>query len=180
MNNGRVNLFGPPSAGGSGTALGPVVAKGTQAGAFPGFAHQVTSETNFQNDMLRGNWESTPVSVGFFSKENINTIQNAIRRSVYENSKPKGYVIDEQSVDELKMIMRAMFYQYARNNVENVQGQIMELNDRVLAWAVPHILSAVDHYIYYLKDIDTLPVPLTHPVHLSRAGTRTKPLEPFM
>ena len=177
MNNGRVNLFAPPSAGGEGTALN---APNTQAGAFPGFGYQTSSEVQFQNDMLRGNWEQNALSTTFFSKENLNRIQKTIRRNVYERSQPKGYVIDDQSVDELKMIMRGLFYQYAKNQPGNIQGQIEELNGRVVEWCVPHILSAVDHHLYYLKDIDTLPVPLEQPVHLSRAGTRSKPLNPFM
>jgi len=182
MNNGRVNLFGPSSAGGGGTALGSKIGDGNQgvAGTFPGFGHQVTSEVQFQQDMLRGNWEQTEVSIAFFSKKNLDAIQNGIRKAVYERSQPKGYVIDDQSVDELKMIMRGMYYQYAKNQPTNVQAQVLELNERVLAWSVPHILSAVDHYIYYLKDIDTLPVPMAQPMHLSSAGTRTKTLKPFM
>jgi hypothetical protein len=76
--------------------------------------------------------------------------------------------------------MRAIFYQYARNQPFNIAGQVEELNDRVIQWSVPHILSAVDHYMYYLKDIDTLPVPMAHPTNLSRAGSRSKPLNPFM
>ena len=172
MNNGRVNLFAPPSAGGEGSAL--------KAGVSQAFSHQVTSEVQFQGDMLRGNWEQNALSTGFFSQENLIRIQTAIRRAVYERSQPKGYVIDDQSVDELKMIMRGLFYQYAKNQPTNIQGQIEELNGRVVEWSVPHILSAVDHYFYYLKDIDTLPVPMEQPVHLSRAGTRSKPLNPFM
>lgn len=175
MNNGRVNLFAPPSAGGEGTALKGPLASGPSA-----FSHQVTSEVQFQSDMLRGNWEQNALSTGFFSQENLGRIQTSIRRAVYERSQPKGYVIDDQSVDELKMIMRGLFYQYAKNQPNNIQGQIEELNGRVVEWSVPHILSAVDHYFYYLKDIDTLPVPMEQPVHLSRAGTRSKPLNPFM
>jgi len=161
MNNGRVNL-----------------AAGEKP--LPGSSHQVRSEVQFQQDMLRGNWEQNDVSIGFFSQENLTKIQKAIRRTVYERSHPKGYVIDDQSVDELKMIMRGLYYQYARNQADNVQGQIEEMNQRVIQWSVPHILSAVDHYMYYLNDIDTLPVPISHPVSISGAGTRSKPLKPFM
>jgi len=164
MNNGRVNLSKPS----------------TETKSIPGYGYETTSESQFQQDMLRGNWEQNDLSKGFFSQANLTRIQTALRREVYEKSQPKGYVIDDQSVDELKMIMRGLFYQYARNQPDNIQGQIEELNRRVLDWSIPHILSAVDHYMYYLKDVDTLPVPIAHPAHLSSAGTRTKPLGPFM
>jgi len=38
----------------------------------------------------------------------------------------------------------------------------------------------VDMYHYYLKDISQLPIPMEQPQHLSRAGTRSLPMNPFM
>ena len=146
----------------------------------PGFAPQTTVEKDFQADMLRGNWGSTPVSDAFFSSENVERLQQLIRKGVYDRSSGKGYVIDKQSVDELKIIMRAIYYQYARNLPRDVAGQVADLNAKVVDWSVPHILSAVDHYFYYIKDISHLPVPLAQPQHLSRAGTKSLPYNPFM
>jgi len=146
----------------------------------PGFATQTSVEVDFQNDMLRGNWEKTPVSNAFFSAENIERIQVLIRKGVYDRSSPKGYVIDRQSVDELKIIMRAIYYQYARNLPQDVLGQVVDLNNKVITWSVPHILSAVDHYNYYIQDISHLPIPMEQPQSLSSAGTRTLPMNPFM
>jgi len=203
MNNGRVNLFAPESAGGpmgplksdaggSGGLMGPLKSDAGGSGGhmdplksgsgeqIPGFQYQDKAEKQFDHDMLRGNWEANSLSISFFSAANVKQIQNTIRKVVFERSQPKGYVIDDQSVDELKMIMRGIFYQYARNLPYDIEGQVDELNKRVIEWSVPHILSAVDHYMYYLKDIDTLPTPISHPVLLSRAGTRSKPLAPFM
>jgi hypothetical protein len=175
-NNGRVNLFGPPSAGGGNYGNGNMAESAT----ISGFEYKQTSETDFQGDMLRGNWESNAVSKTFFSRSNIETVQKNIKKEVFTRSAAKGYQIDDQSVDELKIIMRAMFYQYCKNLSTNIQGQVDELNERVVQWSVPHILSAVDHYFYYLNDIDKMPVPLSHPVHLSRAGTKSLPTNPFM
>jgi hypothetical protein len=173
---GRVNLSAPPSAGGPGTALGD----GKQPNTFPGFGYERSSEKKFTGDMLRGNWEHSALSDAFFSKENMELIQNNIRKDVYNKSHPKGYVIDEQSVDELKIIMRAMYYQYARNLPNDIAGQVTDLNNRVCQWSVPHILSAVDHYVYYLKDIETMPTPMARPVNLTRAGSKTLPFNTFM
>ena len=146
----------------------------------PGFATQTQVEVDFQNDMLRGNWEKTPVSNAFFSSENIERIQQLIRKGVYDRSTPKGYVIDKQSTDELKIIMRAIYYQYARNLPQDILAQVNDLNQKVVDWSVPHILSAVDHYQYYIQDISHLPVPLSMPQHLSSAGTKSLPMNPFM
>jgi hypothetical protein len=166
--NGRVNFNAPPSAGGS-------------IASVSGFDYQRAAETNFQTDMLRGNWEKNSLSDTFFSNANMKIIQNLIKKEVYSRSLPKGgYHIDDQSADELKIIMRAMYYQYARNLPHNISGQVKELNQRVADWSVPHILSAVDHHMFYLKDVESLPVPISHPVHISRAGTKSLPQSPFM
>jgi len=146
----------------------------------PGFATQTGVETDFQADMLRGNWEVTPVSTAFFSVENVKRIQQLVRKGVFDRSQSKGYVIDDQSTDELKIIMRAIYYQYARNMPKDIMAQVEDLNRKVVDWSVPHILSAVDHYFFYLKDISQLPVPLAQPQHLSRAGTKSLPMNPFM
>jgi len=146
----------------------------------PGFKHQTEVEKNFVDDMLRGNWEQNNLSRAFFSTENISVIQNAIRKDVYDKSGNKKYIIGDQSVDELKIIMRGIFYQYARNLDTNVREQIVDLNQKVIDWSVPHVLSAVDHYHYYINDISHLPVPMQQPQNISRAGTRSLPTNPFI
>ena len=146
----------------------------------PGFQTDTSVEKNFQTDMLRGNWEKSPVSDGFFSAANVELLQNRIRKDVFDRSQPKGYVIDKQSVDELKIIMRATYLQYARNLPKDIPAQVDDLNTKVINWSVPHILSAVDHYHFYINDISHLPVPLAHMQHLSSAGTRSLPANPFV
>jgi len=146
----------------------------------PGFKHQTEVEDNYVNDMLRGNWEQNTLSQTFFSPQNTRILQNAIRKAVYERSGDKKYIIDDQSADELKMIMRGIFYQYARNLDTNLPEQIKDLNNKVIDWSAPHILSAVDHYHYYINDISHMPVPMQQPQNISRAGTRSLPANPYM
>jgi hypothetical protein len=164
--NGRVNLSAPAGSGGHSEV--------------PGFAYRTKTETTFDTDALRGNWEKNALSAAFFSNENVKVIQNGIRRAVYDKSGPKKYVIDDQSADELTIIMRTMYLQYAQNLPYDIPGQILDLNEKVMNWSVPHILSAVDHYNYYLNDISHMPVPLSRSVHLSSAGTKSLPLNPFV
>jgi hypothetical protein len=131
--NGRVTFGKTLSASGS-------------TGRIPGYTHQTQVEADYMSDMLRGNWEETSLSRAFFSVENIKFLQNSIRRDVNQKSGPKNYIIDDQSVDELKIIMRGIYYQYARNLDSNIKQQVDDLNKKVIDWSVPHILSAVDHY----------------------------------
>ena len=124
--------------------------------------------------------EVTPLTQRFFSPENAKAIQNAIRRYVFEKSQPKGYVIDDQSMDELKIIMRAIYYQYGRNLPFDIPQQVAELNEKVVNWSAPHILSAVEHYYYYLNDISHMPVPLQQAQNLSASGTKSLPFNNFV
>ncbi len=164
--NGRVNLHAPSGAGGHAEV--------------PGFSHRTKTSSVFATDALRGNWEVNDLSRAFFSKQNALTIQNGIRKAVYDKSGPKKYVIDDQSMDELTIIMRTMYLQYAQNLPHDIAGQVQDLNEKVLNWSVPHILSAVDHYHYYLNDISHMPVPLARSVSLSSAGTKSLPQNPFV
>jgi hypothetical protein len=166
--NGRVNLNAPPSAG------------GTTVPDSAGFAHPTEVEDNFSGDMLRGNWDHTALSDTFFTRKNVVALQGAIRSEVYKRSGPSKYVIDDQDVDELKMIMRAIYLQYAKNNVNNIQGQVQELNAMILDWCAPRILSEIGQYNYYLNDISHMPVPLAQPMSMSSAGTRSLPFQPYM
>lgn len=166
--NGRVNFNALPYAGGASV---PDSA---------GFTYPTKTEVNFSGDMLRGNWDHTPLSDAFFTRTNVARIQDAIRKEVYRISGPKKYVIDDQDVDEIKMIMRAMYLQYAKNNPFNIDGQITELNDMVVKWSAPRIISEIDQYNYYLNDISHLPVPLAQPMSMSSAGTKSLPFQPIM
>ena len=166
--NGRVNFSETPSAG------------GMSVPDSAGFDYPTKVEANFMGDMLRGNWEPTPLSRAFFTQKNVDILQHAIRKGVYDRSGSKRYVIDNQDVDELKMIMRAIFLQYSKNNPFNVAGQIKDLNDLIVEWSVPRIMSAVDHYNYYLNDISHMPIPLSQPLNMSSAGTRSLPFQPYM
>jgi len=73
-----------------------------------------------------------------------------------------------------------MYLQYAKNNPFDVQGQITELNNLVIKWASPRIMSEIEQYNYYLNDISHLPVPLEQPVSMSSAGTRSLPFQKQM
>jgi len=141
----------------------------------PGFHYSTEARTATQ-DGIRGNFEKTMLNQTFFSPANFQIVQNGIRAKVYEKSKE---IIDPVSMDDLFIVMRAIFLQYSRNLPTNIAKQVEELNERVVTWCVPKILAEVSMYRTYLKDVSTLPEPMSHPVNLSEAGTRSLPFKPF-
>jgi len=172
--NGRVNL----SVASGSNAADNTVPNGVPDSA--GFSFPKQTEVNFASDMLRGNWDHTALSDTFFTRKNVNIIQAEIHKEVYRISGPKKWDIGPQDVDEIKMIMRAMYLQYAKNNKFDIEGQLAELNQLVIKWSVPRIMSEIEQYNYYLNDISHLPVPIQQPMSMSSAGTKSLPFQPQM
>jgi hypothetical protein len=148
----------------------------SEVSRLPGFQYQQTTSSTAAADGIRGNWEANLLNETYFSPANFKIVQNKIRYAVFQET---GQIIDEQSSDDLFMIMRAIYLTYGRNLPYNIKEQITELNDRVADWCVPKIVAEVHMYSQYLKDIDTMPVPMERPVSLSSAGTRSLPFKPF-
>jgi hypothetical protein len=167
--NGRVNLDARPSAGG----FLAEPAKG-------GFGYRTAVDKSSSQDLMRGNWMDTTLSKAFFSPENTKIIQNAVRKEIYDRSGEKRWVVDEQSADELQIVMRSLYLQYSKNLEYDIPGQIAELNRLVVDWCVPRIMSEIGMYEYYLKDISALPIPLAPPMSMSSAGTKSLPFRKFM
>lgn len=149
---------------------------GENLSRLPGFAYATQASSSAHQEGIRGNLEATPLNSAFFSSANFQIIQNAIRHGVYVKS---GEIIDPVSSDDLFIVMRSLYLQYSRNLPYKIKEQIAELNDRVVAWCLPKILAEVSMYKTYAKDISTLPVPLTHPVNQSSAGTKSLPFKPY-
>jgi hypothetical protein len=163
MNNGRVNLGrdGPSSAS-----------------QFPGFDYRQATTQSEADDAIRGNVTSTPLNQAFFSPANVEIVQNKLRREVYDRSKGE-FLIDRQSVDELLIVMRAMYLQYGKNQPTHIKEQITELNQIVADWCVPKIVAECSMHKTYLHDIQNLPVPLSQPVFVTQKGTKSGTFDRF-
>jgi hypothetical protein len=114
-------------------------------------------------DAMTGNWNDTPLSVTFFSALNMRIIQNGIRAGVYNRSNGQ-YVIGEQNCDELQIIMRSVFLQHSKNLAIDIPGQIKDLNEFVLNYAVNQVYGEAEGYMKYKRDASTLVIPLSAPV----------------
>jgi hypothetical protein len=128
-------------------------------------------------DALQGNWKDSPLSLAYFSAQNIGILQNGIRRGVYEKSKGQ-YLVDNQSEDVLKVIMRSVFLQYSANMLNKITDQIKALNKIVLDYCIKQVYGEVQGYQQYLHDASTLVVPIERPV-LSSTDDKTLELKPW-
>jgi hypothetical protein len=122
-------------------------------------AHQCTTYRN----ALEGQWDTSSLSDAYFSKENIQHLQNKIRQGVYEESNGQ-YKIAEQDCDTLKIIMRSIYLQYSSNLPTNINEQIAALNKMVLNYCIPQVFSEAQGYMKYLSDASTMYTPMEPPV----------------
>jgi hypothetical protein len=96
-----------------------------------------------------------------------------------ELSGPSRYKIDRQSDEDLKLIMRSYYLQYARNNPGDVAAELEDLNERVVGFCANRIMTEIKSYIRYRKDILDFPEPIERPVDVQIYGTRTGELKSF-
>jgi hypothetical protein len=120
------------------------------------------------NSALAGNdWEDNTLARVFFSAGNIQIIQNGLRAGVYKMSKNK-IVIPPQNTDQLKIIMRSMYLQYAEHLPDNITQQVERLNKLVWDYAVPTVYNEAVGYMKYMQDQSSLVMPMDLPIHHDR------------
>ena len=150
-------------------------------GSVPSYQFQkpTTNVTENPNNVTTRNTECSQVSAMFFSAENIDLLQNGMRNQILNMSNGQ-YTIGRQSDDELKIIMRSIYYQFSKNLPYNIKEQVKFLNTKVLEWSVPRILTNLKQDEKYRKDISTLPEPLERSQLPSQKGTRVLEIKSFI
>lgn len=123
----------------------------------------VNKATEHQTNIISRNLNCTGVSKIFFSEDNINLLQRGIRNKILNDTQGK-YNIGRQKDEELKIVMRSIYYQHSKNQSTNINGQVLDLNTRVIEWCVPEIISNIKQSEKYIQDISTMPVPLERSV----------------
>lgn len=118
-------------------------------------------------DPLEGVWEPNLLSQVFFSAENVQILQNALRAGVHRLSQG-SFVIPPQNQDALKIIMRSVFLQNSRNAPDHIREQVEEMNGIVLDYAIPNVYNEAVAYVKYLRDQSTLVVPMEREVRPDR------------
>lgn len=131
--------------------------------------------TNYAVEAMKNIHCDSELARVYFSKDNIDLLQDMIRYQVYEQSN-KQHVIARQSDTELEVIMRHFYLTYGKNQSCNITEQVAELNTYVVNECVPMILSSVEQYLAYRLRITQQPVPLARSVNMSSKGS--KQLEP--
>jgi cellulase/cellobiase CelA1 len=114
MSNGKINIMGPN-----------ISAKFSMMDKIP-----INTNTNYQN-VLTGNFERSTLSDTYFSKQNIQIIQNGIRKGVYDKSRSQ-ILVDNQPEDQIVTVMRAMYLQHSKNLETNNNDTGCPINNKII------------------------------------------------
>lgn len=145
--NGRVNIVQPPSMEDQFKMMEKI---------------QLDNKCVSYRGALDGIQENNLLSKLFFSAENMQIIQNGIKAGVYKKSNGK-YILPNQNVDSLKIIMRSRYLEYASYDPQKITEEIERLNKLIVDYCVPLLYSESVSYEKYCEDQSTLVVPLALP-----------------
>ena len=82
-------------------------------------------------------------------------------------------MIKKQSYNELKIIMRSIFLQYSKNQNINLKYQLKSLNEKVLNYSIKNVLTNIEQFVGFKKDINSLPQPIQRLTYKSSQGTKS-------
>jgi hypothetical protein len=142
---------------------------GVSGNQFQMFTCDNNDNDTFKDYALYGIQTRSPLSEVFFSKVNMNRLQKQLRYQVWTASGGK-YQIGPQSETELMVIMRAIYLQHAKNLPYQIPEQVNELDRLVIDFCLPKVMSEVEQYLGYLKNLEYLPQPIPLPLNLSSQG----------
>jgi hypothetical protein len=130
------------------------------------------SNTRFMSKIL---FEESLLSFLYFSKKNVENIQNVIKYKVYQKT---NKVVDSQNTSELLIIMRSIYLEYSSHPpilndkmpydtkvqvIKMYTDEVERLNQMVIDYVYPNVLSGLQQYISYLRDASSLPYQQNQP-----------------
>lgn len=151
--------------------------------------HKLTENDKFisksnTNQLFKNLWGETLLTQMFFSKKNIENLQKIIKYTV---NKETGYTVDDQSYNELLIIMRSIFLEYSAHPLliddtmndetkkqlyQKYTLEVARLNEITTNTIVPKVISQLQQYLNYLHDANTQPYQVNTPINDSLSGQR--------
>lgn len=132
---------------------------------------QTNRDHQLADELLQWQQHTTLLAKVFFHPKNVNTIQNLIRRMVFDQSQGK-FLISRQNDIELVAVMRSMYLQFARHQEDNITEQVEELNRLVANEVVPPIIKSVESHLTFVSTLHQLPAPMALPQSSNQRGDK--------
>jgi hypothetical protein len=143
-----------------------------KGGSFKMYTENNNNCNNAKETILYGTLTRSTLSDAFFSKKNMENLQDNLRYRVYAASGGE-FQIGKQNNNDLTIIMRSIFLMYAKHLPTNITEQIRELNRQVVEFSLPKIISEIKQFVHYSNQLEHLPSQIPLPINVSSTGTRT-------
>ena len=150
--NGKVNIMGPN-----------LTTKFSMMDKIP-----LNTNRSYLNS-LTGNFERSRLSDTFFSQQNIQIIQNGLRKGVHDKSHGQ-ILIDNQPEDQIATVMRSMYLQHSKNLETNIPQQIQDLNAYVLNFCINNAYNEAVAYLKYKEDSSKMYTPMAAPIYSNKTN----------
>jgi hypothetical protein len=134
--------------------------------------HENLNVSNEEKYLNTGNQQRSKLSDMYYSQTNIDFLQNAIINQIYKKTSGK-YRIVKQNEDELVIVMKSIYLQYARNSDVDIQLQINALNKHVLDYCVDNVYVNLLQYVKYIDDITKEQTVIDRPQNVDVKGNKT-------
>lgn len=121
------------------------------------------------HDLLGTNDPGNAISNTFFSRANIQMIQNGIRANV---NRITSEVISEQDETQILLVMRFIYFKYSKHLPYNIPAQIKDLNTYTINYIYPLIVSEMKQYVHYIQDSYSSLRPQEYPEQTLSYGQR--------
>jgi hypothetical protein len=142
--------------------------------------HTKSKNYNMETIAVEGIVEQTKLSSNYFSKCNVDLLQKIIANDV---EKKIGEKIGKQSENDLIIIMRSYFLQEADNTLvgdNKVKNEIRRLDLIVKEECVRRIITMLKQHKAYIKDINTIAMPIDHAESTNIKGRKLKEMYRFV
>ena len=115
------------------------------------------------------------ISKIYFSEENMNRIQKAIKEAIFYKSKGKFRLDEDQDESDLLVTMRAVFIEHSRFLPNKIIRQVKELNRLTVEYIIPDMITQIKQTYSYIKEINEPIKPIPRPIAINNAGRKTLP-----
>lgn len=119
-----------------------------------------------------------PVTVMFFSEENMKRIQKMIRSEIEHRTKGEYILNVDQEESDLLIVMRAVLLDMNGSVFQpnKIKRQVKKLNSKTVDYVVPDMIESIKSHYGYLAEISQpRQMPLMQPMNVNNKGRRTLP-----
>ena len=132
----------------------------------------MSGPSNMNNEM-----SETPLTALYFSDKNVEAVHAAIQYRIHQQQNVR---IQKQSDNELRVIMRGMYFLHGQNRLDDVVGQVRELNNHAITFAVNQITTQIKQYKAFQIHQNELPTPMVLPKNMSIKGQNSLHTDNFI